>query len=176
MPKKTTLPKLDLELLPRSRRRLRGTALLAIGIALAIAVTGHYVQTSRKMAAIEAETEHPSTPDASGDRNNPANIEETRIVRASIERLSLPWGALFSALENVAADKVSLVSLEPDAQKSTVKIVAEAPDVYAMLEYVHGLAAQPRLKDVLLTQYEIRLEEANQPVRFTLSASWRAMP
>lgn len=176
MSRKTTLPKLDFELLQNGFRRMPGMVLLAIGTVLVIGVLGNYFQTSRKIAAIEAEIGHPSTSDASNDRNNPVDIEESRVVRASIERLALPWGALFFALENVAAEKINLVSLEPDAQNNTLKLVAEAPDVYVMLEYVRGLTAQPTLKDVLLTQYEIHIDEANQPVRFTLTASWKAMP
>jgi hypothetical protein len=176
MHNKTTLSKLDFELLPKSQRQLRGTVLLVAGIVLASVAAGHYIQSSRKIAAIESEAGYFSMADVVEGKASPADIEEVALVRASIERLSLPWGSLFSALEKVDAEKVSLISLEPDPQKSIVKIVAEAPDVYEMLEYMRGLAAEPNFRDVLLTQYELRLETANQPVRFILIASWKPMP
>jgi len=176
MHNKTTLSKLDFELLPQGHRQLRSMALLAAGLVLASVAAGHYIQNSREIAAIESEAGYFSMADVAEGKASPADIEEVAVVRAGIERLSLPWGSLFSALEKVNAEKVSLVSLEPNAQKNSVKIIAEAPDVYEMLAYVRALSIQPSLKNVLLTQYEIRLEAANQPVRFILAASWKSMP
>lgn len=169
--KKVSLPKLDLELLhPGAYRRLGGMAILALGILLILAVATHYLFTMQKIASIETEVyaSHES------DRDKPVNSEETKAVQEGVINLALPWGTLFSALENVPAEKITLISVEPDAQKSIVKMVAEAPDVYEMLEYVRGLSHQTKLKDVLLAQYEVRLDDADQPVRFTLSASWGA--
>jgi hypothetical protein len=145
-------------------------AVLALGIVLALTVAAYYVQTMQKIAAIETavDASHISIND------KPANNDETKDVQEGIIHLALPWGTLFSALEHVPAEKITLVSVEPDAQNSTVKIAAEAPDVYEMLEYVRGLSHQGKLKDVLLAQYEVRFDDANQPVRFTLSASWGA--
>lgn len=172
--KKNTLPKLDFELLHRGAyRRLGGAVMLVSGILLVLAVTAHYVQIVQKIAGIETDANHSTH---ASDRGKPANTEETKAVQEGVAHLALPWGTLFSALENVHSEKITLVSVEPDAQKNTVKIVAEAPDVYKMLEYVRGLSHQAKLKEVLLAQYEVRFEDANQPVRFTLSASWGTVP
>lgn len=170
---KTAFSKLDLELLrPGSTRRISGTIILAVGILLILAVVAHFIRTQQRIALMEAGTN--PVVDTAIEKGSAAEIEEAKAVREGIAHLALPWGTLFSALEKVHADAITLVFVEPDTQKSSVKIVAEAPDVYAMLEYVRDLSGQAQLKDVLLGQYEVRIEDPNQPVRFTLTAAWGA--
>lgn len=170
--KKNILPKLDLELLqPDGARWLGGRQILAAGILLAFAMAVYVIQTTRKISAIEAGMARTIyTPQ---HQVTPANDEEIIAVQESLDRLSLPWGALFTALEGVAAEEINLISIEPDVQTYSVEIIAEGPDIYEVLEYVRSLSKQPKLKDVFLTQYEIRLDTAKQPIRFNLVASWR---
>lgn len=170
---KTAFSRLDLELLrPGTARRIGGMVILAVGILLILAVAAHFIRTQQRIAAMEAGTN--PVIDIATTKGGAAEIEETKAVREGIAHLALPWDTLFSALEKVPADTITLVSVEPDTQKNTVKIVAETPDVYAMLEYVRSLSGQAQLKDVLLGQYEVRLDDPNQPVRFTLTAAWGA--
>lgn len=169
----TALPKLDLELLhPGTNRRRFGIAMLVIGVTLALAVIAHTLQARNAVTALLADAEVPT--DTHNPNDKPANAEEIKAVQSGIERLALPWGTLFAALEGIAVEDVHLVSVEPEADKSTVKIVAEAADVYGMLEYVRVLATKPGLRDVLLEQYEVHTVDPDQPVRFILTAVWRA--
>lgn len=163
-------PKLELELFrPKIYRRIYGVIFLMIAILLSLYVIVNYFEHSRKISALEI-----------GDNQfkMPTNVEdssaakESQSVRDTIKHLALPWDSLFSAFESVKADKISLFSMEPDAENKTVKVVAGAPNVYAMLDYARVLSEEAKLKDVLLQQFETSEDDSNQQVLFVLTASW----
>lgn len=173
--RKAFLPKLDLELLsPGVHRQLVRRLVLAIGLLLVITTTVHYFQTVHNITVIETGLAQPAS--SHDDADATVNNEEVALVQNGITHLALPWGKLFGALEATPAGKINLISVEPNAGKRSVTIVAEAPDVYEMLEYVRELAKQTVLKNVLVGQYETLLEDENQPVRFTLTAIWSPIP
>jgi len=166
------LPKLKLELLHAGLMRQRlGILTLAIGIVLAIATVTHYGYTIRQIAVLEASMALPAI-----QSNLPANNKEVEAVQTAMTHLALPWSHLFAALEAVVTEKVSILSIEPDVSKGTVKIVAESRDVFEMLEYLRALQQQPTLRDVMLTGYDVKIDVTDEPVRFTLNATWVTMP
>ncbi len=57
-----------------------------------------------------------------------------------LRQLSLPWNALFKAVEASGGQSIALLSLEPDLQKGMVKISGEAKDLEALLNYVRQLS------------------------------------
>jgi Tfp pilus assembly protein PilN len=79
---------------------------------------------------------------------------------------------LFVALESAQPGAVHLISVEPDSQKLTLKVVAEAPDVYEMLKYLRALKGQTGLQEVFLSEYEIGESTPDKPMRFTVTATW----
>lgn len=167
------LPRLDLELLPAGAMRRRfGMLVLIIGIVLVATVMTRYLYAIRQMSVLEASMALPVVQAS----EQPANGKEVEAAQEAITHLALPWGSLFTALETTVSDKISIISIEPDVSKSTVKIVAEAMDVFQMLEYFRALQQQPILRNVLLTGYEVKVDAVDQPVRFTLTALWVQTP
>ena len=165
------IPRLDLELLHAgSRQRRIGILVLTLAVILALGVTVNTLQASRKIAQITADDtlDHPVTV---GQEHDAATDEETKVVQNGIDHLALPWGRLFSAIESATADHINLVEVAPNAEAGTIQIIAEATDVYEMLEYVRALTGQPALKGVTLAAYEVG-NSPDQPVRFTLTAEW----
>ena len=61
-------------------------------------------------------------------------------MRETVQRLSLPWDQLFSALESAASDKVALAAIEPDPRAGTVTISGDGKDYLAALSYVLNLS------------------------------------
>ena len=61
-------------------------------------------------------------------------------MRETVQRLSLPWDELFSALESAASDKVALAGIEPDPRNGTVTISGDSKDYLAALSYVLNLS------------------------------------
>ncbi len=169
-----SLPYLDLELKPtRFARQGKGLTLLTCGAVLLLSVLTHYALLSHKLDVIERDRlDSTANQSFQSKRANPASNAEIKAINSSIEQLSLPWTVLFEALEATKAEDVHLLSIEPDAQNASVKIMAEAADVYGMLDYQRGLSTQKGLSDVALVQYEVQAANNAEPVRFTLSVNW----
>ena len=86
--------------LPLGRVMLAGAALVAIDAG----VSYH-----------AARPRSPRTRRASRSRcaARPASPQEVAAARDTVQRLSLPWDDLFSAIESAASDKVALAAIEP---------------------------------------------------------------
>ena len=98
--------------------------------------------------------------------------EELAEVRATVERLGMPWGTLFGALEAAATDQVALLSIEPDPKAGTVLISGDSKDYLAALAYVLNLSRADALTRVQLVRHEAKPDDPQGPVSFTVSAAW----
>lgn len=104
----------------------------------------------------------------------PASAEELTAARDSVQRLALPWGALFAALESAASDRVALLSIQPDPRAGTVTITGDSKDYLAALTYVLNLSRAETLSDVQLVRHELKSKDPQRPVSFSVSATWGA--
>lgn len=91
-----------------------------------------------------------------------------------IHQLNLPWDTLLAQLEEAKGDRIALLGVEPDANSSAIKVVGEAKDYAAMLDYVRSLSDQGVLKGVYLADHKMDEQNPDNPIRFTLEASWAA--
>ena len=102
----------------------------------------------------------------------PVSEEELKFAKDTIRRLSTPWDSLFGALERSRIEGVALLSVEPDPDARSVLLQGEGKDYLAVLSYVENLREQSGLDSVLLSRHEVRHNEPQRPVQFTVSASW----
>jgi Tfp pilus assembly protein PilN len=98
---------------------------------------------------------------------------ELAAARDTLRRLSIPWDALFGALEAAQIERASLLSIEPDAGSGTVTLTGEAKDYLAALSYVANLEQQKSLTRVHMAKHEIRQNDPQRPVSFVILASWK---
>ena len=109
-------------------------------------------------------------------RSNPRELEaaaqEYRLAQRALQRLSLRWDELFTALEATRTNGVALLAIEPDPGKSIVKLTAEAKSPDDMLDYVERLQAGGGLTDVALASHQVKPSDPLRPVRFVVLASW----
>jgi len=68
---------------------------------------------------------------------------------------------------------VALLSIEPDATKGHVVLVAEARSLDAMLHFVADMQKSPDFSEVVLQSHTVNRNVPEKPVRFRLSATWR---
>ncbi len=99
---------------------------------------------------------------------------ELKQANGVVELLSLPWNALFADIEASQDDKVALLAIEPDPEKHTLMITAEAKDYDAMLSYMRLLQTRTSIKNVYLKSHLLELDSAEVPIRFVIVASWGA--
>jgi hypothetical protein len=103
-----------------------------------------------------------------------ASPEEVAAARETVQRLSMPWDKLFGALEAAADEQVALLAIEPDAKAGTVVISGDSKDYLAALTYVLNLSRADALSHVQLARHEVKSNDPQKPVAFSVSAAWSA--
>ena len=101
------------------------------------------------------------------------SAEKTKAQSAAIQKLNLPWRDLLDSVERATPNNIALLSLEPDAGKNTMLVVAESANSEAMLDYVSHLKEQDLFIDVRLVMHEISKQDPFAPYRFQIEARWR---
>lgn len=113
---------------------------------------------------------------AGGTKPSPKMDAQTaRTIRSAnqiLERLHTPWETLFRDIELAQISEIALLAIQPNAERSIVMIEGEARSSSAILAYIGELEDQAALADVTLVSHEIRREDAEKPVRFTVTAQW----
>jgi hypothetical protein len=90
--------------------------------------------------------------------------------------MTLPWDRLFRELEVAASREVALLAVQPDVASRQVRISGEAVSFKAMLEYSRRLEQTDMLGEVVLLGHEVRSQDPQRPVTFSLSAGWSERP
>jgi Tfp pilus assembly protein PilN len=110
----------------------------------------------------------------SGDAQNVE--QEIRQANDILQQLTLPWSALFKAVEGANDKEIALLAIQPDAQKSQVRLQGEAKNFKALLDYIGRLEQSGTLTQVYLTNHEVKAQDPDKPVQFSLVANWKMKP
>ncbi len=105
-----------------------------------------------------------------GDKREQARTQEL------LQRLNAPWGELFAVLEQHASSEIGLLQVEPDAPTRQLRLTALARNLDSMVAWLRELQGDARLADVLLLQHQTEEQTPGQPIRFRVTAQWRAAP
>jgi hypothetical protein len=172
-PRRTSLPPLNLEYEARPGSRWAAWSLLALALAYSADVGWSYVKVREALDSRTAEIA--SLPRAARSESyEPRNIEkELSFARTTIHRIALPWNELFRALSTSNVEGVDLLSVEPEIDSGAVRVTAEARDFPAMLTYLARLESNKQLRGVGVTRHEIKANNPQRPVAFTVVATWR---
>ncbi len=167
--------RLDLEYMPRSgTARWLGIVLVALAGLAGAKQADLYVTAKEEVARLEARI---SRIESHGEQTrvvalSDSTLREIRRANDVIEQIALPWDRLFRAVESAAGEKVALLGITPDQKSGTVEVNGEAADLNAMFDYVKRLQRQPSLARVYLLNQKLNDQDAQRPVRFTVTASW----
>ena len=169
----SSLPPLGLEYQLRPRSRWAAWSLLLLAVAYTADVGWSYLKVKDALAARTAELASLPKP-RQIERYEPRNLEnELAFARATIHKIALPWNELFKALSTSNVEGVDLLSVEPEIDSGTVRVIAEAKDLTAMLTYLSRLESNKYFRSVRVTRHEIKGNDPRRPVLFTVVASWR---
>lgn len=145
--------------------------LLLAGIALSCEVAWSYAKVRKELDSsgnVPAYRGMQSGRDA-GKTYSPAEFAR---ARETIEKIAVPWGALFDALASVETGQVALLAIEPDSREGTLSLSGEAHDLPMLLAYVSGLGRTGVFRDVYLKHHESREDDPEHPVAFLIVAHW----
>jgi len=158
-----------------------GLALLAAGVFAAAACGYQWLDLRDEVAASEARVadlkrlaqRKMTRVDERGPESKELTAEAQR-ANAILRQMTVPWNELFRELETASGESVALLSIQPDAAGQQLRIAGEARDVAALFAYMTQLEHNAMLVRVTLTGHEIKLNAAQRPVRFSLTAAWMA--
>lgn len=164
----------------RRHRALLGPALLAgallAGAALALwfASLNNAVENAARLETSQARR------GTALQRPSPAALnlapEEEKRVAATLRQLTTPWEDLLAGVEQAASEDVAVLALEQDAAQSTLKLLAEARNAPAMLDYLRRIGASRTLRGATLETHKVDLQQPGQPVRFSITARYALQP
>jgi hypothetical protein len=171
-------PKLLLEYQQKPRATWMGWALLGIALLLVVDVSVRKDEAEEQLAVWQSPQKNSAiTVAATKDASVTGAAKEDPMQQAMLimDQLALPWSPLFNAIEKAHTETVALLAVQPDAQRRSVTIIGEAKGYNEVLEYVVRLREEARLKNVYLVGNEIREDQPQRPVAFTVSADWKAL-
>jgi hypothetical protein len=93
-------------------------------------------------------------------------------ARKVVGHLAGAGDRLFVTLEAIDEPDVALLALTPDTRQRTLRILAEARGVEAMLSYLRVLEQSRAFTQVVLVEHEIQDNDPHRPLRFSLVAAW----
>ncbi|NOU25008.1 MAG: hypothetical protein HOO90_05680 [Methylotenera sp.] len=96
------------------------------------------------------------------------DIQSAGILEKIQKQLDYPWEKLFSTLELVHTNNISLMTIQPNMEKKEVLISAEAANTHEMLEYIHALGAQQNIEHVELLSQEIMTSNQKEGIDFLM--------
>lgn len=148
---------------------LLGAAALAWSVSNLQAARATGAGLAMQIAALEQARPHQAAkPVVQAD--SPAHIAQTRIA----SQLGYSWQPAFDALAAARSKKIALLSLEAVQSKAQLKLVAEARQLADAVAYIDTLQQQPGVKRAALIQHELRADDAQKPVRFSILVELRA--
>jgi hypothetical protein len=162
----------------RPARPGTGASLLlcGAGLAAAIAVALAFHAALAERTLLDAEIEQASA-GYRAPATSPAAVAAQAEVAKVQHELSIPWTQLLAELETVSHDmksQVSLLGVEPDAEKHVVRITAEVRSLPDALAYLQHLQQSPVLRYPMLESHERRKDDPDHAVRIKVAAEWRS--
>jgi hypothetical protein len=172
---------LDLDYLPRPEWTNRaGLSILLVAFLVAGGMPALYVYHADEKKALQARHKQQQRSQqylAGHTALSGAAMQEAQseIKRANevIVQLDLPWGPLFEAVEGSSHETVALLGIQPDAQKRTVSLAAEAKDMSNAVAYVKRLGREAILSDTHIVNHQVQEQDPDKPLRFSVQAVWR---
>lgn len=155
--------------------RTAGWLLLVIGLALLVELGVSY---DRLHSDREAMNQEISTSKIRMDRprngstNQQFTDKDLAEARQIIKRISTPWDAFFAGIESVSKKNVAILTIEPDMQTGLLRIEGEARDYASVLTLVAKLRTTKPFSEVFLLSHEIKRNDPQHPVWFTVSMRW----
>jgi hypothetical protein len=170
-------PRLQLDfVVPRKRGRLAGFLVLGISLLVASGLIFKYREAQQRLhelAAVEALV----------SSSRPARViprdkldGEVKNAQATVRQLALPWAQLIDSLERASMKDVALLNIQPDAQSRILRVTAEARREELMLQYLRRLGASGNFAEVHLVSHQVRVDDPQRPIQFSVQARFRSQP
>jgi len=99
---------------------------------------------------------------------------EFKRAQGVLRNLAAPWNDLFNEIEAAIGSDIGLLGLQPELAAGRVAISGEARNFESAVRFAERLNAGGVLREAFLSAHEVRVQDAQRPVRFVVSARWIA--
>lgn len=148
-----------------------GALVLTLALAVAAALVGRYRDVREELHRLDAIEALASAPRVSSAPLRPATDEQRKHAQAVVRQLGLPWPQIIESLERTAMREVEILSVQPDAHQGIVRLTAMAGGEHMMLKYLQRLGASGRFADVHLLSHQVRDDDPQRRLQFSVQAS-----
>lgn len=172
------IPGLGLDYQQKPRPRWVGWALLGMALMLAADVAVRQQEAESQIAVWQSSAQRTGVAGAAPRDAQARDAADEGLMREAgsvVGQLTLPWLPLFAAIEQAHMEAVALLAVQPDGQRRSVTIIGEAKSYDDVLVYVTRLRDPAGLKSVHLVGNEVREDQPQRPIAFTVSADWKGL-
>jgi hypothetical protein len=159
---------------PVHEARTTGLALIVMGVVAVLGLAAAFNAELSERDRVEAKLDAVPRVKRSAPITDPKLTAELGTIQ---RELNVPWTPVLNELEAAnhdLAETVSVLSVAPDAEKHTVRVVAEVRQLPDALKYLERLQKSELLRYPMLESHERRKDDPEQPIRIKLSAEWRS--
>lgn len=161
---------------PRIRTPWWSVLLLLLGLAACAWGAWRHITLQAELARLQAVAAREDAQRSAAPPPKPGvalPAAEARAVAQAVDRLNTPWQDLFQRVETLRSPDIALLALEPDPERRTVRLVAEARDLGSMLDFVTRASQRTAFgPGTSLVKHELVPQGADRPYRFELAAPW----
>jgi hypothetical protein len=171
--KRPNLIRLDF-VAPVHESRATGLVLIVLGVVAVLGLAAAFNAELSERDRLEAKLDAVPRVKRSAPITDPKLTAELGSIQ---HELNIPWTPVLNELESAnhdLADSVSVLSVVPDAEKHTVRVVAEVRQLPDALKYLERLQKSDLLRYPMLESHERRKDDPEHPIRIKLSADWRS--
>jgi Tfp pilus assembly protein PilN len=168
-------PALQLDfIVPRRRSRTAGFALLAVALVLAGGLVLKQRETQQQLHELDAAAALLNAPRPALVIPRDKLEGEMKSAQATVRQLALPWAQLIDSLERASMKDVALLNIQPDAQSRVLRVTGEARREELMLQYLRRLSATGNFVEVHLVSHQVREDDPQRPIQFSVQARFRS--
>ena len=172
--------KIDLDYAPRNKRA--GKMVLGVGVTVVALTALAYASLSERAQKWQQASDKASRHSVMAGASHGAVEQGKRLqlevnhANQVIGRLSLPWDRLFKGIEDASIDRVALLGVQPHAQQGLITLNGEARSYADVLTYLQRIDSSPTFGHARLLSHRVKEDLPNQPVVFSIAATWRITP
>lgn len=158
---------------PRPRWAL-GAAVLGLSLVFAATLVLRHRDTALELERMETVRALAGTERQPARAVPKAKLEdEARAAEAVLRQLTLPWPEIVRTVEEAATRDVAILQLQPDALRRELRLSVEARDRDGMLEFLRRLTAASALEGAHVVSHQLRVDDPQRPLQFSILAQMR---
>jgi Tfp pilus assembly protein PilN len=156
-------------------RRLHwvGIVLLVAAVAAAAQLLARFQELRQQLALVEVRRDLLDRSPGPLQRVSPQRLaEQSERAAAALRRLTVPWARMIETVEAASTPRVVLLQIQPEPERRTLRLTAQARTPEAMLDYVHRLGESRFLRQIYLISHQVQETAPGRPIQFVVQASF----